>query len=641
MKTIFLWWLYFHPNANASLSDCLQVIDTLYQREPEIAWNLLMNLLFHPHMSLMERKTRWRDWVTETSSTFIIQDLMDASDAILGKLISHAGVDIARWCSLIDKARSMNVNQKDSIVDALEILQSHEFSFEERVSISDCLRHEIFDYRKFFDSHWSMSIENIQRLDAILMQLEPDDPVYRHHELFKYCIELPGKHDVSREERDKIAGNLRLEALREILNLQGWDGVIQLAQQVQAPSFIGVALAQTQLLPIDLNLFLSENLGSSDVWLHELASSYIRCNAYDRGELWIDDCLKDNLSLWSAEGYGKLLLCLPFNLCLLDRLDAANSETQSYFWRNVKHVEFLGVERTEWVLTKLLEFGRPHLAVTKIAWVLKENPELFSLDRIAESLEASVQTAPSQRFDSSEFAYNSAELLNYLEKTEFSRDRLANLELAYLQIHAYSRRPRILFDRLSKNPEFFVEALQCISRAENQTEVNETDEQPNRSLAQLVWHLLEQWKQLPGLLEDGTVDEEALKSWVVKVRELAAECDRSKIADRYIGYRLSFSPTDPDGAWPHRVVRDLIELANSTVKDSWRTQIYNNRGVTSRSSTDGGEQERVIAEKYEKDAKQIGNQWPKTATILRKLAKEYSGEASKEDVNAELIQDFW
>jgi hypothetical protein len=641
LKTIFTWWLYFHPNASFHLPDCLQIMDTLYKREPDIAWNLSISLISYHHMSLMERKTRWRDWVTETGSTFIIQDLMNASDAILEKSIANAGVNAARWCSLIDRARSMIANQKDVMVDALETLESQQFSFEERVSICDCLRHEIFDYRKFFDSWWSMSIENIQRLEAILSQLEPDDPVYRHRELFKYFVELPGKHDLSREERDKIAENLRLEALREILNLQGWDGVIQLAQQVQTPGFIGVALAKSQLLSIDLNLFLGDNLGSLDLWRHELASSYIRCNAYERGELWIDACLKDNLQIWSAEEYGKFLLCLPFNSCLVERLDDANLETQGYFWHHVERVEFLGIERTDWVLAKLLEFGKPHLAVTQIAWNLQDNSELFSLDSIAEALEASVQTAPSQGFYSSEFAYNSAELLNYLEKTEFSRDRLANLELAYFQIHTHSRHPRILFDRLSKNPEFFVETLQCISHAESQTEANETDEQPDLLVAELVWHLLEQWKQLPGVMEDGSVNEDALKFWVVKVCELAAECDRSNIADRYIGYRFSFSPVGPDGAWPHRVVRDLIELANSTVKDSWRTQIYNNRGVTSRSSTDGGEQEHVLAAQYAKDAKQIGNQWPKTATILRELANEYSHKAFKEDVNAELIQDCW
>lgn len=71
-----------------------------------------------------------------------------------------------------------------------------------------------------------MSIENIQRLEAILRQLEPDDLVCRHRELFKYARDEGG-----------IIENLRLKALAEILNLQGWDGVIQLAQQVRAPSF--------------------------------------------------------------------------------------------------------------------------------------------------------------------------------------------------------------------------------------------------------------------------------------------------------------------------------------------------------------------------------------------------------------------
>jgi hypothetical protein len=633
LETIFTWWLYFHPQAKVYLPNCLQIIDTIYKREPDIAWDLSMSLLFHQNMFLMKRQTKWRDWVTETDSTFIIEDLMDASDAILEKLISHAGVNIARWCCLIDKARSMTVNQKDVMVDTLEILQSQQFSFEERVSISDCLRHEIFNYRKFFDSQWSMSLENIQRLEAILTQLEPDDLIYRHRELFKYARDESG-----------IIGNLRSKALAEILNLHGWDGAIQLAQQVRAPSFIGVALAQAQLLPIDLNLFLRENLGSIDRWRHELASSYIHCNAYERGKLWIDACLQDNLPLWGAEEYGKFLLCLPFNLRLIDRLDNARSETQSYFWHNVERVEFLGIDRTDWAIAKLLEVGRPHLAVTQIAWVLDKNPELFSLDRIAEVLEASVKTEPDRGFDSNEFAYNSVELLNYLEKTEFSRDRLANLEWSYFQIHTHYRSPHILLDRLSTSPELLIEILEYLFRKKNQPETQDANdnETPNPSAAKIVWQLLEQWKQLPGLRKDGSVEAEALRVWVFKVRELAAECDCIKIADCYIGRCFAFSPTDPDGLLPHKAVRDLIEdLKNSTINNNWRTQISNNRGVTTRLSTDGGEQERILAEKYAKDAKQLGLQWPQTSAVLRKIADEYSRQAAKEDLSAELVQDFW
>jgi hypothetical protein len=338
------------------------------------------------------------------------------------------------------------------------------------------------------------------------------------------------------------------------------------------------------------------------------------------------------------------LLCLPFNLCLLDRLDDANSETQSYFWHNVERVEFLGIERTDWAIAKLLEVGKPHLAVTQIAWVLKKNPELFSLDRIAEVLEASVKTEPDRGFDGNEFAYNSVELLNYLEKNEFSRDRLANLEWSYFQIHTHYRSPHILLARLSTTPELLIEILEYLFRKKNQPETEDADDHdtPNPSVAKIVWQLLEQWKQLPGLRKDGSLETEALRVWVFKVRELAAECDLSKIADCYIGRCFAFSPTAPDGLWPHKAVRDLIEeLANPTINNNWRTQIANNRGVTTRLSTDGGEQERVLASKYANDAKQLGMQWPQTSAILRKIADGYSRQASREDLSAELVQDFW
>jgi hypothetical protein len=50
---------------------------------------------------------------------------------------------------------------------------------------------------------------------------------------------------------------------------------------------------------------------------------------------------------------------------LLERLNYANAETQSYFWSHVQRVEFLEIDRTDWILAKLLEVGRSHLAVAQ------------------------------------------------------------------------------------------------------------------------------------------------------------------------------------------------------------------------------------------------------------------------------------
>jgi hypothetical protein len=149
------------------------------------------------------------------------------------------------------------------------------------------------------------------------------------------------------------------------------------------------------------------------------------------------------------------------------------------------------------------------------------------------------------------------------------------------------------------------------------------------------------WKLLPGR-NDKDIDALVLHTWIVRVRELAVDCDRKEIADIHIGHILSFAPVDPDGAWPHQVVREIIEeLASPDIENGWQTQIANNRGVTSRRPTDGGGQENALAAQYDDYANQIGDVWPRTANVLRTIAENYRGEAKREDLQAELTQDLW
>jgi hypothetical protein len=128
----------------------------------------------------------------------------------------------------------------------------------------------------------------------------------------------------------------------------------------------------------------------------------------------------------------------------------------------------------------------------------------------------------------------------------------------------------------------------------------------------------------------------------MRARELAAACGRSEVADIYIGHALAFSPSDPDGMWPHQGVRDLIEaLANPELENDWQIQILNNRGVTVRLPTDGGEQERTLVKRYQNDAKRMSARWPRTAAVLRAIAASYQRSAIEHDQQAELTQDFW
>ena len=643
LRDIFFCW---HPNTTASLPSCLKVLDTIRRHEPKVAWSLLMSLLPELRSTVSRTHgTKWRDWVPNSRTPITNdQEYREVTNAILERLIADADGSITRWCELIVSARGLYVHQQDMLLHALEALDPKQFTSEERVQICDRLRKETIDHREYADAKWAMPTNQVLRLEAVLSRFEPDSLIDRHRWLFKSGVELPGKRKISWQEKERIAENSRTKVLKEILTSQGWDGVIQLVQRVKEPGLVGVTLAKAKLLPIDLGLFLQENFLSPDQCRSALARSYISFNAYNQGEQWIEDCLSPNLPTWSAEEYGEFLLYLPFTSYLLERLDTAPSETQHYFWSRVQHIDFLGTDDANRILTDLLKFGRFHLALMTIELNLNEASEWFSPDRIADVLEASVQTRPEQNFDYSSFVYNSAELMNYLEKTHLSRDRLAMLELMYFRIHEHYRRPRILYDELSKQPELFVKFLQYIFPAENESTIEETDEK-NRSdfsMWKFAFDFFEGWKQMPGVLDDGSVDAEALRSWVIRVRELADECNLGKDADDYIGRFLAFSPADPDGAWPHQAVRNLLEeLANPAIEDSWSVQISNNRGVTTRLLTEGGEQERVLIEKYKEWNRKIRDQWPRTAAVLRARANSYRQQASEQDVRAELTQDFW
>lgn len=632
-----------YPNTTAPLNSRLQVIDTIRRQEPEVAWHLLLNLLPKPHSAVSPNHgTKWRDWVPDHRTQITIQEYLKATKAILHKLLSDAGTDVARWCSLITEIASMTDEQQESLLIHLERLEPQEFSSKERSHICDCLRRETTRHQDFADAKWAMPTEQVRRLEQIYTHFKPDNLVDRHQWLFKDNVELPGIRHNSWEEQEKKLEDCRTEVLQEILKVQGWDGVLKLSEQLVNPALVGQTLAGAELLPIDVDSFLEDNFKVPEAWRSQMAQRFVMVNAYNRGEQWIEARINANLERWTSEQYGEFLLCLPFDISLLNRLDAANNEVQQYFWSRTQKASFLNVNQADRVLTRLIKFQRFHFATKTLQRSVEKIHGIISPERIAQVLYLSIQAPPEPDFDISIFSYCSSKLLDYLEKTKISRERLVHLEWLYLQINKHYRSPKLLYEELSTNPTFFVEVLQCIFPSENEP-LSEEQSAKAKTFAKLAWDLLESWNQMPGVQEDDSVDAEFLREWVIGARKLAAECGRTEIADIYIGNSLASSPTDEtDGVWPHRAVRDLIEeLANSAIQIRLCTQVCNNRGATIRRLTDGGQQERIFVEQYQGYAKQIRDQWPRTAAVLRDLAQMYRRNAAGQDQLAELTEDSW
>ena len=150
--------------------------------------------------------------------------------------------------------------------------------------------------------------------------------------------------------------------------------------------------------------------------------------------------------------------------------------------------------------------------------------------------------------------------------------------------------------------------------------------------AEHAWHLLKLIDQVPGQTSSSEIDFVQLRDWVLHARQGFEQKNRKKIGDEEIGEILSHAPIGKDNIWPHEAVRDIIERCESLdIEKGIEIGKFNQRGVTTRTLSEGGEQERKIAEEYERQAEKIKFEFPRTAGMLLRLAESYKRQATFED----------
>jgi hypothetical protein len=225
------------------------------------------------------------------------------------------------------------------------------------------------------------------------------------------------------------------------------------------------------------------------------------------------------------------------------------------------------------------------------------------------------------------------------------RGRLAKLEWAFiseLDRGGHGRPPKVLHQALAEEPTFFVDIMKLVFRAEGDSRPEEAEiPREEQDRASRAYALLRSWRTLPGTKSSGEVDGALLAEWVEEARRMLAEARRATIGDQEIGQMLSGAPFDPDGTWPTRTVRDVIESAHSDELDRGLTiGVYNSRGVVSKSLDEGGAQERSIAQRYEGLATAVEDTAPRTARLLHNIADAYRSDAAREDLNAAVEADL-
>jgi hypothetical protein len=344
---------------------------------------------------------------------------------------------------------------------------------------------------------------------------------------------------------------------------------------------------------------------------------------------------------WTPEAKVQTLLSYRATENLWHSLPAAGSEVDDAYWRAIRWWDVRGnAKQVSAAIPRLLSVGRARVALRAIAGC----QEPISSNLIIEVLENVVKQSDDEsvdRNDRTHFQYSVEQAFGRLDKAgDISDDVMTGLEWQYLQALDDSRRPPIkLHRRMALDPDFFVQVIRAIYRPEEGFSPEEPppeNMQSAVSIASQAYRLLGSWDVVPGA-EGQTVDGEKLSVWVKQAREACAAIGRGRVGDDAIGKVLAHSPHDPDGTWPIREVRDVIEtIPVSAISSGIHSGLINKQGATMRAYLEGGVLEERKAEQYRGWARAISSKWPRTASILMGIALDYERDARRENEEAQL-----
>ncbi len=537
----------------------------------------------------------------------------------------------------------MPKEQHDAVVERLLEVDVESFAPEDRLAVRDTLREVISRHRQFPDAAWAMAGEWVNKLQRAYERFEVDDPVSRYAWLFSHHPDLlePSGREWLVKRGDVEAA--RLQAAQEVYATGGYVLVLDLAASAEVPGELGVILGKSELLTAEEeDDLLREGLGSSEGPRGYLARGFVVGRFRERGWPWVEAKLPE-VSEWSSEQKADFFTTLPFEGRTWDQLEAMDDEeAQRLYWSRISVYGLSNAADCARAVDRFITHGRPHAAVDLISLHLSDEEAAIPPSMMADALERTVRSAPEEHVDWSLFSHHVSEVLDAIEASdEIEEERIAALEWYLLPLFGHhGRAPRVLHRELSRNPSFFAEIIALVFKAEDEEPRELSEEDQNR--ARLAYELLESWRSVPGLKEDGSVDLDILSRWVDEARKTTHAAGRGTVTDLRIGQVLASSPKGSDDAWPDIAVRDLIDdLGEENIERGFEMGVYNSRGTFSRSLTEGGEQERQLSERHKGYADVLNDEWPRTAAMLRRIADVYASEARREDVEAELREDLW
>lgn len=633
LRHILLGWF---PQTAASLGQRIAALDALLRKEPDVGWKLLLALLPQPHdSSFPQHRPRWRDWADQWREGVPGPEYWQMIEAVGERLVARVGADREKWTTLLEGLSSIPQRLQDEVLRSLaQVLDSN--GVEVRVPIWAALRGLLHRHRRHPDGPWVLPPLIVARIAELYSRCEPTDMSVRFAWLFDWHPPIPEPTPGDWEADERAVHQLRQDAVREVIAIADAEALLDFVATVKEPGLLGQSVGEAELSPAFEQVLLATAAARGEqATLFERA--FVSSRFLRLGWPWAERLFVGR----GSSTVARLACGLPFGARTWSAVAGMSRECHDEYWRLVPAWRVDDpVEDGAIAIRGLLGAGRPWAAI-ELADMLRHQTKggLPTAALAVEILEAAIAPGAERRRAGSMDEYHVQQLFDLVRKSgEVERSRLSRLEWAFLPLLRHSGTgPATLQGGLAGDGLFFAEVVAWIWKPAGERDVMEAggaegDDEWMAARGRRAYELLSSWHVVPGTNEDGSLDGDKLRAWVVAARQACAASDRAGIGDVQIGRILAHSPAAADGTWPALPVRELLEEIESVdLEDGLRVELYNKRGVVSRGHGQGGAQERALAVQYRSWAEACGA-WTRIAAVLRQLADGYEGEARLEDL---------
>jgi len=622
LRTIFLPW---QPQTCAAIPARIAIISRIIKEIPEVGWKLVLTLLPERHsVSIGSRRPAWRPWIPQDWKREVLEkDYWDQVSAYATLLIEAASHKVERLIEMIGRIEDLPSEMQTRFFDNLETSADLADGGESRYAIWLKLESYLAKHERFSTSDWAMPAQKRQRIAELSKKIAPKDPVIYLRRLFdENDFDLYPSTD-NFEKQQLVLEERRKLATQEIFTIGGVGLVLEFAIKSKSPSRVGLAFGSLGI-NADNEIFPTHIRERGNA-LFNFASGYLWARFANLGWDWVD---LRNFDKWSHSEIANFFSLLPFKAETWRRASSILGELEDEFWKVASVSVFNAEEESDEAIAKLIKYGRPKVAITCLHQKLYLKMPVDS-DLVVAALLGTIKSSePDGPIDD----YAAIELIKLLQQDPtVAAAKLVQIEWAYLPLLDINQGvyARTIEEEMASNPSSFCGVLRMVFHGVNNDSPEELITEEKSIVAANAYRLLSAWRIPPGLQSDGCLDGGKLISWLDAMVEESRSTGHLEIALEMFGRVLTHAPGDPTGLWIHRDAASILDAAkNEAIRDGFRIQLYNARGVHWVDPT--GKPERELANDYRKKADDVEYAgFFRLATTLRDLAENYDHEAEK------------